>query len=660
MTHTGNTKDSDGRRDSDGMMGTDGMMGAGQSHDPRWLLPWGASPVSAGRVGFKVWAPRCSAVDVVFPIKGMVVPLQRIESRGNMRSGQPPHPRGTFAAIIDNVQVGDAYMYRLDQRVERPDPRSQFQIDGVHGPSLVVDHVTYAWSDQNWTGRPRSELVIYEVHVGCASPEGTYAGLLRQLPRLQHLGITAIELLPVAETPGRWNWGYDGVHLFAPKAAYGTPDELKRLVDGCHAAGLAVLLDVVYNHLGPEGNYLREFAPYFSKRTKTPWGEALNFSGRQRNPVRQWILDNVKHWIEDYHLDGLRLDAIHYLHDDSQPSITQEIAQFFHTLPSASRRQLHLIAETNVFDPTIVAAPLPSGKVEAESYSAQWADCLMHAIYSMGTPEVKLTNRDYRGAADIEFALRQGFVYQGNSPGNYARTVGVSPAPVHSGLVVSLQTHDSVGNHPHGKRLHQLVDSDFQKAAAGLVLLAPSIPQIFMGEEGGVESPFRFFTDFGDAHLRAAVDRGRQHEYPHHQWVGAIPPSDPTAFSSSQLPDVATWDQTMIQWYQQLLSIRQQGLSEGWLNAHLARWYADVQEGYFRVDYGSQNVRCRVESWLRPLAGGRASPKQPSGIADRDHASAIEKCELLISSAGPDLQYPGSLYSSAQSTSLCLVKLFAC
>lgn len=513
-----------------------------------------------------------------------------------------PNSDGYFAAIVSDIADHGFYLYQLNHGEARPDPRSRFQPFGVHGPSQLVDHASFKWTDQDWKGIARRDLVIYELHVGCATQSGTYRELMSQLPRLRELGITAIELLPLAETPGRWNWGYDGVHLYAPKAAYGSPFELKELINECHRQGLAVLLDVVYNHLGPEGNYLREFAPYFTKKIHTPWGDAINYAGRHSGPVREWILDNVRHWLRDFHFDGLRLDAIHYLFDSSSPSITEEIAVVARQCQSDSGRALHLIAETNVFDPQL-----------ANSYSAQWADCLMHAVYSVAAPQVKLTNREYRGSGDVAIALEHGYVYQGSQAREYSRPDAFSAEQkAHPGLIVSMQTHDSVGNHPHGRRLHQLADKAVQKAAAGLMLLSPSLPQLFMGEEGAAETPFCFFTDFGDPGLRDAVDRGRQHEYPHHDWRGAHLPSDPAAFFSSRLSAFEQWDHEMWAWYQLLLRIRKQGLSAGWLDANKARWFHSPSQHYFRLEFGQADLECRVESWLFPLDASQLLPDKHS------------------------------------------------
>ncbi|MBL8891147.1 MAG: hypothetical protein JNL67_14285 [Planctomycetaceae bacterium] len=546
-----------------------------------------------------------------------------------------PHANHYFAAMVSDISEYGYYLYQMNHGVARPDPRSHFQPFGVHGPSQLVNQASFNWTDGDWKGLAREDLVIYEVHVGCATRGGTYRELFSQLPRWRELGVTAIELLPLAETPGRWNWGYDGVHLYAPKAAYGSPSELKELVNECHRQGLAVILDVVYNHLGPEGNYLREFAPYFTSKIRTPWGDAINYSGRNRGPVRQWILDNVRHWLQEYHFDGLRLDAIHYLFDSSSPSIAEEIAVVARQCQAETGRSIHLIAETNVFDPRL-----------ANSYSAQWADCLMHSVYSLVAPRVRLTNREYRGGCDVAIALEHGYVYQGSQARDYSR-LGVSSdsSKAHPGLIVSLQTHDSVGNHPHGHRLHQLTDRAVQKAAAGLMLLSPSIPQLFMGEEGAVETPFCFFTDFGDPALRDAVDRGRQHEYPHHDWRGARLPSDPAAFFASRLPDFESWDHEMWAWYQRLLQIRKQGLSAGWLDANKARWYHAPSEHYFRLEYGEGDCECRVESWLLPSELPQTQlVDHPSGFGNSENADEESKManfkSWIIHQSWPSLEAP--------------------
>lgn len=650
--------------------------------------PLGVSQLAADRWCFRVWAPRCQTVQLVLPETQQRIEMTRELHAGSDRSVTLPRrgSQGVFTAVVEGLPAGTLYGFCLDGGPVRPDPRSQFQPHGVHSESQLIDHSSFDWTDAHWQGVARRDLVIYEMHVGCFSQSGDYAGVVAALPRLKDLGITAIELLPLAETPGRWNWGYDGVHLYAPKAAYGHPDELKHLINACHRAGLAVLLDVVYNHLGPEGNYLSEFGPYFTNRYRTPWGPALHFEGRRGQQVRRWLLDNLRYWLDIYHFDGLRLDAIHYLYDKSEPSIIDEIATTFHEIQEQNDRHLHLFAESNVFDPTLVLETdwLEPPQRPTRGYTGQWADCWLHSLYSLGTDGVRLTNRPYHGAQDAALAREEGYVYQGQSPGEYSRSSesAVEPNQPHAGLVVAMQTHDAVGNHPQGHRIHHLTDIEFARAAAGLTLLAPTIPLLFMGEEGAVPSPFCFFTDFGDPGLQAAVDRGRQREYPHHEWVGAVPPSDPQAFHSSRLPPCEVWDMETHRWYQAVLKLRKEGLQRGWLQPSHAVWEAAPEEHYFRVDYPYRDQCYTVEGWLVPARSARQLGQAPStGGAAPDHrsvrppgiagspSSAPSTRRYLLDSwdfGGPSSQsappgtYRGGIDREQDARSRCLISVLEC
>ena len=336
--------------------------------------------------------------------------------------------------------------------------------------------------------------------------EGTYQAAIAKLDELKQLGITAIELLPIGQSPGRWNWGYDGVNYFAPRNTFGHPDDLKAFIDACHAREIAVILDVVYNHVGPEGNYLNEFGYYRSKKHATPWGDALNFDGSGNPMVREFVISNVLFWIQEYHFDGVRLDAIHFMFDDSETTIIEEVRTRFREYANTLDREIYLIAEANIYDPHLLS--------DAKNYDAIWSDCLMHSIYSHGNPDVRLTDRHYVAARDLGEALEHAYVF------SVPQAIRVTEEDRHrhhpngdkqyiQSLVMALQTHDSVGNHPHGKRIHHLTCLDFQKAAAPLILLYPSIPMIFMGEEWATDAPFPFFADFEDQGLRQAVDQGR-------------------------------------------------------------------------------------------------------------------------------------------------------
>ena len=555
----------------------------------------GATQISHNETHFRVWAPKRQSVaaEILNGVTRQRHALTRCED-------------GYFSGTVPNVRPNSRYQFVLDDRDARPDPVSRYQPDGVHGASRIIDPEAFPWTDRAWKGVAKRDLIIYELHVGAFTREGTLAAAIERLPELIDLGVTAVELMPVTQSPGRWNWGYDGVDLFAVRNTYGEPDDFKALVDASHAKGIAVILDVVYNHLGPEGNYLADFGPYFSRKHRTPWGEAFNFDGRHSKHVRQFIVNNAIYWLDEYHLDGLRLDAVHFILDDSEPTILDEIRQAVSEYADAADRTLHLIAESNLYDRDLLASD--KGR---PAYDAIWCDCLMHSIYSHALPDLQLTHREYRGATDLAEALQYGYVYAGRKPkrvsarqrekchhGEYARRRIAS-------FVTALQTHDSVGNHPHGYRLHQLTSKAFQRAAAGFVLLYPGIPLVFMGEESASESPFPFFADFEDVRLRKAVDKGRTQEYPQHDHQGASAPSDADAFRRAKCHGANGRDMEMFTWYRALIAFRKQGIAEGWLStAHMTSGHDAGRQIFFlrfaREDGDSILVQVRLTAVGQP------------------------------------------------------------
>ena len=418
---------------------------------------------------------------------------------------------GFYATTVE-AHEGTRYVYVLDRDRRRPDPVSRYQPGGVHGPSEVVNPDGFDWSDQGWKGVRQSDLLIYEIHVGTYTSEGTFKSLIPYLDYLRNeLGVTAVELMPVGQFPGERNWGYDGVSIYAPQNSYGGPDELKTLVNDCHTGGLAVFLDVVYNHLGPEGNYLGEFGPYFSRKHRTPWGPAINYDGTRCDQVRRFVVDNSLYWITEYHLDGLRLDAVHGIFDLSPKHILTEIGDAIRAQESYLGRKLHVIAESNLNDPKIISPKETGGY----GLDAQWSDDFHHSVHSYLTGERFRHYQDFGGIRDIEKALRNGFVYDGRYSKYRGRTHG-RPAPS-SGLpgekfVIFIQNHDQVGNRPDGARLGSLLNPSALKAAVGLLLLAPNIPLLFMGEEFGETAPFYYFVSHTDSKLVEAVRRGRMKE----------------------------------------------------------------------------------------------------------------------------------------------------
>jgi maltooligosyltrehalose trehalohydrolase len=417
---------------------------------------------------------------------------------------------GIFTAVVDEVEPGTEYFYVIDDSRCRPDPASRSQPQGVHGPSQVVAPYVFSWGDRAWAGLPLEALIIYELHTGTFTPEGTFDGVARRLPYLRNLGITALELMPVATFPGERNWGYDGVDLYAPHPAYGGPEELKRLIDACHRLGLAVILDVVYNHLGPEGNYLAEYGPYFTERYRTPWGGALNVDGAQSDWVRRFFVDNALYWLTEYHVDGLRLDAVHGIFDHGARHLLREIAEAFHQQSSMLARHAWLIAESDLNDSRVINLPAIGG----HGIDAQWSDDLHHSLHTVLTGNHRGYFADFGQIADLRKALVDGFVYDGRYSRYRERHHGSSSrSNPGQQLVVFNQNHDQIANAEAGQRLHQLVGLEAHKVATIILICAPNLPMIFMGEEFGASTPFDYFTSFGDQALARAVSEGRRREY---------------------------------------------------------------------------------------------------------------------------------------------------
>ncbi|HSE93785.1 MAG TPA: malto-oligosyltrehalose trehalohydrolase [Methylomirabilota bacterium] len=469
----------------------------------------GAS-IHEGGATFRVWAPRCRTVDVLL-------------------DGGPPQPltavgEGLFELGVKRVRAGARYQYRLDGRRYRPDPVSRWQPEGVHGPSVVVDTAAFAWTDERFRGHALADLVFYELHVGTFSTAGTFEGVIPYLDRLAELGVTAVELMPIAEFPGSRSWGYDGVHLFAPQSTYGGPRGLSRLVDACHARGLSVFLDVVYNHLGPEGNYLAEYGPYFTDRYETPWGQAVNFDGPDAAGVRRHFVENARMWVREFHVDGLRLDAIHSIFDSSPVHILIEIAAAVREEAASLGRPGHVTAESHDNDRAIVT-PAEAGGIGLD---AVWADDFHHALHVRLTGETTGYYVDFADGQHLPRALAEGFAYQGEPSVYFGRPRGTPSGDVEGErFVLCTQNHDQVGNRAQGDRLATIVPFEAAKLAAALLMVAPALPLLFMGEEYGETAPFQFFTSFLDPGLAAAVRRGRAAEFSRFGWTGAI--SDPQA-----------------------------------------------------------------------------------------------------------------------------------
>ncbi|HUX23081.1 MAG TPA: malto-oligosyltrehalose trehalohydrolase [Burkholderiales bacterium] len=500
----------------------------------RHAMPFGAQLQHDGSTRFRLWAPGAARMDLETTSGGVasVMAMTALDA-------------GWFEAHVAHAPAGTRYAYRSgDTRL--PDPASRFNPDDVHGASMVIDPLAYDWRHDAWTGRAWEAAVIYELHIGAFTPEGTFAAAMGRLDYLAGLGVTALEIMPVADFPGRRNWGYDGVLPFAPDASYGTPEDLKRLVDEAHLRGLMVLLDVVYNHFGPEGNYLHSYAPlFFNERHHTPWGAAINFDAEGARTVRDFFIHNALYWVDEYRFDGLRLDAVHAIADDSDPDIVSEIARALRQGPGRAR-QVHLVLENDRNQACYLERDAACRPLEA---SAQWNDDIHHAFHILTTGERDGYYEDYaaRPLWYLGRSLAQGFGYQGEaSPHRDGAVRGDPSAHLPPAAFISfLQTHDQVGNRALGERLCAIAEPQALRAATACVLLAPSPPLLFMGEEFAASTPFQFFCDFGPE-LAAAVTRGRRQEFARFARFSdpaaqaAIPdPNDPQTFAASKL----RWDE---------------------------------------------------------------------------------------------------------------------
>ncbi len=486
---------------------------------------------------------------------------------GAFADARPGRGGGWWEATVEDAGPGTDYFFSLDGGPLRPDPRSAHQPEGIDGPSRLLDHEGFVWSDGAWGGTYLPSAVLYELHVGTFTPAGTFEAAIDRLGHLVDLGVSAIELMPVAEFSGERGWGYDGVDLYAPHHAYGGPEGLKRLVDACHCAGLGVVVDVVYNHLGPAGNYLSEFGPYFTDSHRTNWGDAVNFDGPGSDEVREFVIDNALMWLRDYHCDGLRLDAVHAIRDDSALTVLEQLAARVGRLAAHLGRPLFLVAESDRNDPTYVRSP------EAGGYGLDtaWADEFHHSLHAALTCESAGYYSDFGPLELVARAARQAWVYAGEYSPHRRRTHGRPPDGLDgSRFVVFLQNHDQVGNRAGGDRISQQTSIGRTKIGAALVLLAPFVPMLFMGEEWAASSPFQYFTDHQDPALAASVSGGRRHEFAAFGWEPDDVP-DPQA-GETFLRSRLDWDEVgtgqhaeVLEWYRELVHLRRAlpGLSDG-------------------------------------------------------------------------------------------------
>jgi maltooligosyltrehalose trehalohydrolase len=490
-----------------------------------WILQRGALPQPDG-VHFSIWAPRARQV---------AVRILTGASAGDHTLHASPTDPGVFEGVVAGTTTDTDYGYILDGKAEPllPDPVSRWQPAGVHGPSRVVDPADFEWTDDTWRGLRMADYVIYELHVGTFTDEGTFDAAISELRGLVALGVTAIEIMPVAQFPGDRNWGYDGVSLYAVQNSYGGPDGLKRFVDAAHAHGLAVIIDAVYNHVGPEGNYLGSFGPYFTDKYKTPWGSALNYDDAQSDEVRRFIIDNALYWITEYHADGLRLDAVHGIFDFSAKHLLQELAEVVHEQGARLGREVVIIAESDLNDPKLIRS------IDEFGYGldAQWSDDFHHAVHAALTGERNGYYSDFGAVAHIAASLEEPFVYSGTYSSHRQRRHGASSVGLpRDRFVVAVQNHDQVGNRAIGDRLANLLEPAQLRLAAALLLLSPYVPLLFMGEEYAETNPFLYFVSHGDPGLVESVRKGRRSEFEAFGWGDDVPdPQSPETFARSRL-----------------------------------------------------------------------------------------------------------------------------
>ncbi|MGZ4477050.1 MAG: malto-oligosyltrehalose trehalohydrolase [Nocardioidaceae bacterium] len=578
---------------------------------------------------FAVWAPRAGRVDLLLP--------------GDMdRHPMGRHPMGRDAdgwwRVGAEAAEDTTYAFSLDGGDPRPDPRGRRLPDGPHGWSQRYDPARFAWTDHAWTGVDLAGTVLYELHVGTFTPEGTLDAAAARLGHLTDLGVGVVELLPLAPFPGSHGWGYDGVAPYAVHETYGGPAALQRFVDAAHAVGLGVCLDVVYNHLGPDGNYLAEFGPYLTDRYATPWGPAVNLDAADSDPVRRWVLDNVQQWLQDFHVDGLRLDAVHELRDDRALPILEEMAREVDALAATTGRRKWLVAESDRNDPRTVTPRGTGAAVGGLGVHGQWADDVHHALHVALTGETQGYYADFAAPGALTKVMRTPFFHDGTWSSFRGRTHG---RPVDAGtvpgwrFVAALQTHDQVGNRATGDRLSALVDPGRLACGAAILLTAPWTPMLFMGEEWGAGTPWQFFTDHTDPAIAAATREGRRAEFGSHGWAAEdVPdPQDPATFTRSKLD----WSEPgrgeharLLAWYRTLLALRRD--VPDLRDPDLSRVEAQQDGDAFTMRRGAHQVLVNLgDAERRFAAAGRVLASWEPGVAPQDGGVVVPaQCAVVL------------------------------
>jgi maltooligosyltrehalose trehalohydrolase len=562
---------------------------------------------------FRVWATLPKKVEL--QLNGKNLPMSRDE-------------KGWWTAEVPEAKAGDNYGFILDGAGPFPDPRTPSQPDGVHKLSRLVDQDAFPWTDKQFQAPPLASAIMYELHLGTFTPQGTFLSAIEKLDYLAALGVTHVELLPVVEFSGNHGWGYDGVDLFAPHHAYGSPDDLKKLVDACHTHGLAVILDVVYNHIGPSGNYLGKFAPYFTKKYASPWGEGINFDDAHSGEVRRFFCDNALMWLRDFHFDGLRLDAVHGILDTSATHVLEQLKLEVEQLSTQLGRPLVIIPESDLNDPRLLW-PRERGGYQLD---AQWSDDFHHALHAVLTGERTGYYSDFGSLEDLAKALRHAFVYDGKYSPHRHRVHG-RPAEGLSGhrFLGYLQNHDQVGNRARGDRSGQLMSLGKLKIGAALLLASPFVPMLFQGEEWAAGTPFLYFTDFKEPELAKAIREGRSKEFVAFGWKpeDTPDPQDPETFEQSKLK----WDEIsqsphaeMLDWHKKLIQLRrtEPDLSDGVLeNVHVT---VDEKNRWLVLERGSVSLVCNLAAQAQHLAIHPGQHKILIASADIQLADGFADC----------------------------------
>lgn len=503
----------------------------------------GPNYLGHGQFQYSIWAPSADTLTLhLMEPKSAEYPLQK-------------DTEGYFKVQLEDITPGQSY-YLVYNETQIPDPLSRYQPQGIHGPSQIIDP-NFEWTDQSWSGLPLKDYIIYELHTGTFTRRGTFTAIIDHLDELKELGITAIELMPVAQFSGARNWGYDGALLYAVQNSYGGPYELKKLINSCHNKGLAVILDVVYNHFGPEGNYLADLGPYFTNRYETPWGEAINYDTEGNEHVRRYMIDNALMWFDEYHIDALRLDALHAIYDQSKTPFLKQLAKTIDTYRQKQSRQCYLIGESDLNDPILIRNRNKGGY----GLDAQWNDDFHHSLHVLLTGEQQGYYQDFKGVTQLKKALKEGYIYTGEySPFRQDTRGAPGPDLELSQFVVFSQNHDQVGNRARGERLTHLVHFEKLKLAAGLIILSPNIPLLFMGEEYAENAPFLYFVDHTDPRLNQAVYEGRKEEFSPFHWDDDIPlPYTEATFEQSRLNHnlkTQGHHQILYRFYQKLIELR--------------------------------------------------------------------------------------------------------